>query len=27
MAAVASEKIDLLIHGPNKPIVDDVFSD
>jgi lactate dehydrogenase-like 2-hydroxyacid dehydrogenase len=27
MAAVASEKIDLLIHGPNKPIVDDGFSD
>jgi len=27
MAAVSSEKIDLLIHGPNKPIVDDGFSD
>jgi lactate dehydrogenase-like 2-hydroxyacid dehydrogenase len=27
MAAVSSEKIDLLIHGPNKPIVDNGFSD
>ena len=27
MAAVTSEKIDLVIHGPNKPIVDNGFSD
>jgi lactate dehydrogenase-like 2-hydroxyacid dehydrogenase len=27
MAAVSSEKIDLLIHGPNKPIIDNGFSD
>jgi lactate dehydrogenase-like 2-hydroxyacid dehydrogenase len=27
MAAVSSEKIDLVIHGPNKPIVDNGFSD
>jgi lactate dehydrogenase-like 2-hydroxyacid dehydrogenase len=27
MAPVSSEKIDLLIHGPNKPIVDNGFSD
>jgi lactate dehydrogenase-like 2-hydroxyacid dehydrogenase len=27
MSAVSSEKIDLLIHGPNKPIVDNGFSD
>jgi lactate dehydrogenase-like 2-hydroxyacid dehydrogenase len=27
MAALSSEKIDLLVHGPNKPIVDNGFSD
>jgi lactate dehydrogenase-like 2-hydroxyacid dehydrogenase len=27
MAAVSSEKIDLVIHGPNKPVVDNGFSD
>ena len=24
---ISSEKIDLLVHGPNKPIVDNGFSD
>ena len=27
MAVVSSEKIDLVVHGPNKPIVDNGFSD
>jgi lactate dehydrogenase-like 2-hydroxyacid dehydrogenase len=27
MAAVSSEKIDLVVHGPSKPIVDNGFSD